>query len=437
MKSINQLKTGILAVLAVVFCMMLPVKTEAADIQAVPMSLNNSWISGNIGQEGEVDFYRFTTTKAGWVTISYQGFSVRDSYVRILDNDLAKEYDSAELWYTSAQNPKTKDFTFAFEAGTYYIKIYGAGSNVGDYRLKGSFEAAGNNETEVNNDFATAMTLNPNQLVTGFISLDDSVDFFKISVPNKKGVRLIFTSYMYDSYMEVWNSDFRSISKKEVWYAGKTNPKTYVYEEVLDAGVYYIKIYPSRYTNTGKYMLKYEEKVLASSISVSGKKQMVAGTSTRLSAKISPSNATYKDITWTTGNSNSASVDSTGKVTANIVGKDNITASATDGSNQSKIFTIVVTPKKLNKPHLSSVGKKKMYVSWTMQSGVSGYKIQYSKKKNFKGAKTVKASKNKTSKTISKLSKTKYYVRVCAYYKSGSKTYNGKWSSAKSIRIRR
>ena len=126
MKSINQLKTGILAVLAVVFCMMLPVKTEAADIQAVPMSLNNSWISGNIGQEGEVDFYRFTTTKAGWVTISYQGFSVRDSYVRILDNDLAKEYDSAELWYTSAQNPKTKDFTFAFEAGTYYIKIYGA-----------------------------------------------------------------------------------------------------------------------------------------------------------------------------------------------------------------------------------------------------------------------------------------------------------------------
>lgn len=414
-------------------------RIKAAGITSSYMSLNNSWISGNIGVKDEVDFYSFTITKAGWVTVLYQGHSIGDSYVQILDKDLSKEYAKANVYTSSNQAPKTKDFRLALEAGTYYVKIWGYGNHTGDYKLKGSFEAANNNEREINNDFSTAMPLNKNQTVTGFISIDDRLDFYKISVPPNKGIRLIYTSYIGDSYLEVWNSDFINIHTKNHYGSiSETSPRTYVYEneENLPAGTYYVKIRPYG-SHTGKYVLKYEYKIPVNSIKVSGKKQMIAGTSTRLTATVNPSNATHKDISWSSGNTSIASVDNKGKVTAHSVGKVNITASATDGSNRTKIFTIIVTPKKMQRPYVYNSGKRKMYVSWRWQSGVSGYKVQYSKKKNFKGARTIKVSKNRTSRTISKLSKSKYYVRVCAYYKSGRKTYNGKWSSVKSVRIRK
>ena len=66
----------------------------------------------------------------------------------------------------------------------------------------------------------------------------------------------------------------------------------------------------------------------------------------------------------------------------------------------------------------------------------SGYQIQYGTKSNFKGAKTVKKSSN--SVTISKLKKgKKYYIRVRIYKKIDNKIYYGKWSSKKTIKIKK
>ena len=66
----------------------------------------------------------------------------------------------------------------------------------------------------------------------------------------------------------------------------------------------------------------------------------------------------------------------------------------------------------------------------------SRYEVQYGTKSNFKGAKTVKKGSN--SVTISKLKKgKKYYIRVRIYKKIGNKTYYGKWSSKKTIKVKK
>lgn len=66
----------------------------------------------------------------------------------------------------------------------------------------------------------------------------------------------------------------------------------------------------------------------------------------------------------------------------------------------------------------------------------TGYKIQYGLKKNFKGAKTV-TNKSATV-TLKKLkAKKTYYIRVRAYKKISGKTYYGKWSSRKSVKIKK
>lgn len=116
-----------------------------------------------------------------------------------------------------------------------------------------------------------------------------------------------------------------------------------------------------------------------------------------------------------------------GKYTVTIKFKGNYSGTV------KKTFTII--PKTTTVSKLTA-GKKAFTVKWKKQATqTTGYQIQYSRSSNFKSAKNVTVSKNKTtSKKISKLSaKKKYYIRVRTY-----KTVNGKkiysdWSKVKTV----
>ena len=78
--------------------------------------------------------------------------------------------------------------------------------------------------------------------------------------------------------------------------------------------------------------------------------------------------------------------------------------------------------------------KKALTVTWKRAKGVTGYKIQYSLKKNFKKAKTKTVKRVSTiSLTIKKLkSKKKYYIRIRTYKIVNGKIYQSNWSKPKS-----
>ena len=84
-----------------------------------------------------------------------------------------------------------------------------------------------------------------------------------------------------------------------------------------------------------------------------------------------------------------------------------------------------------------TAGKKKLTISLPKLKGdVKGYKLEYSLKKNFKGAKSLVVKKNKV--VIKKLKSGKtYYVRVKAYALDGSKkVFSKKWSVAKKAKVK-
>ena len=103
--------------------------------------------------------------------------------------------------------------------------------------------------------------------------------------------------------------------------------------------------------------------------------------------------------------------------------------------------TVTGTKKReiINKPKGTTIkklksAKKSLKVTWKKVKGVTGYKIQYSLKKNFKKAKTKTVKKASTiSLTIKNLkSKKKYYVRIRTYKVVKGKTYQSAWSKPKS-----
>ncbi len=78
--------------------------------------------------------------------------------------------------------------------------------------------------------------------------------------------------------------------------------------------------------------------------------------------------------------------------------------------------------------------KKKIKIKYKKIKGATGYEIQWSKKKNFKGKKVKKTKKLKYTIKRKDKKRKKYYVRVRAYKKVSGKYYYGKFSKKKKVK---
>ena len=81
--------------------------------------------------------------------------------------------------------------------------------------------------------------------------------------------------------------------------------------------------------------------------------------------------------------------------------------------------------------------KKSVKVNWKSVEGADGYVIEYAKKANFKGKKTVTVSASKKAKTIKRLSAKKtYYVRVKVYKVVDNEKVYTAYSAKKKVRTK-
>ena len=84
---------------------------------------------------------------------------------------------------------------------------------------------------------------------------------------------------------------------------------------------------------------------------------------------------------------------------------------------------------------MDSETKKQLTVSWDKVEGADGYEVIYASNKSFTKNKVTKKT-TKTSLTLKKLNEKKtWYVKVRAYAKKGTKTYTGKYSAARYIKL--
>ncbi len=121
------------------------------------------------------------------------------------------------------------------------------------------------------------------------------------------------------------------------------------------------------------------------------------------------------------------------------VGKYKVTVTLKGNYSGTKTLSFTIVPKGTK---LSSVkaGKKQVTVKWKAQKkSTTGYQVQYSTSKKFKGAKIATIKKNKTtSATIKKLKGgKKYYVRVRTYKTVGKAKYYSAWSNAKNAKAKK
>ncbi len=400
-------------------------RAQAADYS---ISTNDSWVSGNV-QEGEVNYYGFTLPSAGRLTVTYQSYS-KYGGCSLFDKDLVKEYDRRNI-SGSDTSPGTNQYSIDLEAGSYNLKLCGAYGGASKYRVKASFVPANNNEKEPNDAFETAMPLPGGKLIRGFLSQDDSLDFYKFTINAGSTVRAIMNTSLKGYYFSVWDAEFIEV-RSGYKYGG-----TYIWEEYLAPGTYYIKILRSDYTGT--YTLKCSSFQYVSSVKLKkASLVMEKGKDYSLLKSVAPASATNKKLQWTSDNTAVAKVSSKGKVTAKGVGAATITANALDGSGAQASCQIVVKPARTQVAACKRFKDRNVYLKVKGQKNVSGIQYQLSRNKDFKGK--TSSYFGGTGETVARtgiLSKNKtYYFRARMFIDYGGKRYYGAWSAAKSVKTK-
>ena len=101
------------------------------------------------------------------------------------------------------------------------------------------------------------------------------------------------------------------------------------------------------------------------------------------------------------------------------------------------VKTSIIKPNRVNKVVVKKVKNTKYKVIWNKEKYATVYQVQYSTRKDFKNAKTIKVSNKYNYKILPKLSHKKtYYVRVRAVRTIKNNSNIGTWSSIKKVIVK-
>ena len=205
----------------------------------------NDVVSAVISPANDVDYWQFTLTESGVVTLETSGST--DTVGRLEDARgglLAEDDDSGTNLNFQIQE--------TLPAGTYYIRVAGYGGRTGNYRLSLDFEpdaTGGSGSGGGNNTRGGASALQPNDVVSAAISPANDVDYWQFTL-TESGVVTLETSGSTDTVGRL--EDARGVALTGDDDSGTR--QNFRIQETLPAGTYYIRATGYR-GSTGNYTL--------------------------------------------------------------------------------------------------------------------------------------------------------------------------------------
>lgn len=207
----------------------------------------NQTYKGTLQTSSDTDFYKFTLTQPGNITLKMPRISNTSWRVTLMDGN-ASTYKSFNTSYT---NIVSGDETaqIGLPAGDYYVRVdeYTNATDV-SYSLTAAFTASANYEREFNNSLQTSNPINVNQLYSGTLQTSSDADFYtftltkngnvSLSMPRKSNSswRVTLSDGLGNTYTSFNTSYTNIVSGNETAQIG------------LSPGSYYVRI--EEYTNT-------------------------------------------------------------------------------------------------------------------------------------------------------------------------------------------
>lgn len=415
-----------------------PVKAATQDLTAPGSSIetatqldnreNGVYAVRTENKDGE--WYKFQTpTYPAYTILTYKNNNMDRSGMYIQDAIGAKIYDW-DRFYSGNQGGLNSKL---IPNQVYYVKIYG-GTTGGTYTFQLQFveDPQGNSKEE-------AYEIPMNTELTWSIDGSGDVDYAVFSAEKSGKYQISMQNTGNSERMGLQIYDYATDESLWAWDRIYNNQDA---EAILDLEAghkYYFKVWGG---SSGKYTIQVNNQTVEAIQLSKSELKLAKGTNETISAQIAPSGAYNKNVTWGSNDSNIASVDQNGNITAKNPGDTLITCSAQDGSGVVSTCKVIVLPEKIYNVYGDSYqsSSKSVYVKWGSQNNVDGYTIYVydSSKKSYKAVKNVKSNVNyaKVTTTVSNGKSTKiaagktYKYKVAAYVTIDGKKYYGPMSDA-------
>ena len=223
---------------------------------ATAIALNEP-ATGSISDENDVDWYKFTLTTAGKVTLTLKHSTLGDS----------EQYWGVTCYAFNANTGETSELTsflvrgtqlsidgsaLGLPAGTYYVQIAPCESSWNTpYSLTASFTASSTWERESNNTLPTANAIALNRSYSGAIATQGDEDWYKFTLTTAGKVTLTFKHSTLGESTQYWavtcytfNANTGETSELTSFLVRGAQLRIDSSALGLPAGTYYVKIAP-------------------------------------------------------------------------------------------------------------------------------------------------------------------------------------------------
>ena len=209
--------------------------------QAEPITFGKKKLGYLSWNDGE-DYHKFTLDRAAIVSMDIEGYISSDTHYAVYDSNNA--VINSDYYSSSPQNPSKIAKTYYLEPGDYYIRIYSRYDGyTGKYQLTVNKQDADANEAESNNGTALAQSIEFGETAKGFISWNDTDDYFSFKVNKKKDYILVVNGKLKnDTHVQVID-DKNNIVWSDYYSSSAANPAVIEKKLTLEPGKYYVRIY--------------------------------------------------------------------------------------------------------------------------------------------------------------------------------------------------
>ncbi|MDW0116080.1 S-layer homology domain-containing protein [Sporosarcina thermotolerans] len=247
-----------LALLLTVFALTL-LTNHIAKANEQVVFIPNSAETGKIIPGGKENTYLLPLEESGTLTLSVDSriditlITLEDMLGNIIYQD--KSYDGTLL--EASKWIKSLDL----EKGTYLIKISDGAyikKESGIFTVTNKFIPAKNQELEPNNAIELAKDLKLDaEPLRGFISLNDTADFFKVELKTAGKLKLNFSSYLDEVNISLFDGNGKALFSEQVKGGKNGEPSKLSQLANLEKGTYFIGVEQVRYSDsTGVYTLQ-------------------------------------------------------------------------------------------------------------------------------------------------------------------------------------
>lgn len=206
----------------------------------------NTLVGGNMETKTDKDWYTFTLTQPGYVSISFYNEYV-DSSSSYWEMDLVTADDKSFFGDKFVGNATVKQDTVitGLDSGTYYLLFTPYYHTDKNYAFTVNYTEAGDWETEFNDTLATADAIKTNAKVNGTLRVDNDKDWYSLELPADGVVWFTFGNEYIDSSSSYWDTTIYDDQNNKIYnfrWQGNNEVDKSERKVGLPAGKYYVLV---------------------------------------------------------------------------------------------------------------------------------------------------------------------------------------------------